>query len=278
MLLVEDEDVTQIIEYTLGYCLLKYNIDLHAIVIEANHIHRVDTDADGIRPEFIRDFHSFLGRQLNRHYDEGDSFFSGKQTSIVHNEGAADILNRIVYTMGNPVADGIEREGKNHKGMRMRWPLPDKVIKRPKGFWRSIEKGGVAPDEVTLSFTRPPIGDGLSDDELDDLIEKRVLEYEKKHRDARDEDGKAFRCDVTDEKPDPRSFPKSRHILFGLSPLIASMNKEKRLKAIRRLQNFRVDHEIARLLKKAGFHNVVFPHGTFLAVRRWDVKVEPDPP
>ncbi|MBL4635173.1 MAG: hypothetical protein JKY56_15005, partial [Kofleriaceae bacterium] len=109
MLLVEDEDVTQIIEYTLGYCLLKYNIDLHAIVIEANHIHRVDTDADGIRPKFIGAFHSLVARQLNRHYDESDSFFSGKQTSIVHNEEAGDILNRIVYTMGNPVADGIER-------------------------------------------------------------------------------------------------------------------------------------------------------------------------
>jgi len=117
----------------------------------------------------------------------------------------------------------------------------------------------------------------LSDDELDDLIEKRVLEYEKKMRDARDKSGKAFRYDVTDEKPDPRSFPKSRHKLFGLSPLIASMNKEKRLKAIRRLKAFREDHEIARLLKKAGFHDVVFPHGTYLAVWRWQVAVEPPP-
>ena len=203
---------------------------------------------------------------------------SGKQTSIVHNEEAGDILNRIVYTMGNPVADGIEREGKNHQGMRKRWPIPDKVIQRPNIFWRSLDKGGVAPDEVTLSFTRPPVWDGLSDDELDDLIEKRVLEYEKETRDARDEDGKPFRCDVTDEKPDPMSFPKSRHILFGLSPLIASMDKKKRLKAIRRLQSFREDHEIARLLKKAGVHEVVFPHGTYLAVRRWNVNVEPKPP
>lgn len=277
MLLVEDEDVTQIIEYTLAYCLHKYNIDLHAIVIEANHIHRVDTDVDGVRPKFIGTFHSLVARQLNRHYDEGDSLFSGKQTSIVHNEEAGDILNRIVYTMGNPVADGIEREGKNHKGMRMRWPRPDKVIKRPKKFWRPIEKGGVAPDEIVLSFSRPPGWDGLSDDELDDLIEKRVLEYEKKKRDEHDESGKPFRCDVTDEKPNRWSFPKSRHKLFGLSPLIGAMNKAKRIKAIRRLQAFREDHEIARLLKKAGFHDVVFPHGTYLAVRRWQVAVAPAP-
>ena len=277
MLLIEDDEVTQIIEYTLGYCLLKYNITLHAIVIEANHIHRVDTDADGIRPDFIRDFHSLLARQLNRHYEESDSFFSRVPTSIVHNEDVNDIVRRIVYCMGNPVADGIEREGKNHKGMRKRWPIPDKVIKRPTRFFRSREKGGPAPDEVTLRFTRPPGWEGMSDEELDHLIEKRVLAYEKEQRDVRDKAGKGFRCDVTNEKPDPRSFPRLRHKLFGLSPLIGALDKEKRLKAIRRLRTFRTEHEIARLKKLAGEHDVVFPYGTFQAVRTWNVMVEPPP-
>jgi len=189
MLLIEDDFVRQVIEYTLGYCLSKYNVSLHAIVVEANHMHRVATDVDGIRPKFIRDFHSLVARQLNIYYDEGDAFFSNKPTNIVDNESQEDVLQRIVYTMGNPVADGIEREGKNHKGIRMRWPQPDKVIARPKGFWRSIENGGVAPDEITLHFGRPPGFESLSDEELDQLIEKRVLAYEKEKRDERDAEG-----------------------------------------------------------------------------------------
>jgi len=120
LLLIEDEEVRQIIEYTLGYCLSKHNIKLHAIVVEGNHIHRVDTDVDGLRPDFIRDFHSLLARQLNCYHKEADAFFSNKPTSIVDNAKAEDVLRRIVYTMGNPVADGIEREGKNHKGTRIR--------------------------------------------------------------------------------------------------------------------------------------------------------------
>ena len=277
MLLIEDEYVTQVIEYTLAYCMLNYKVDLHAIIVEGNHIHRVDTDVDGVRPDFLRDFHSLVGRQLNRYYREGDSFFSSKQTNIVDNADEHDVLQRIVYTMGNPVADGIEREGKNHKGTRMRWPQPDRIIKRPEGFWRSIEDGGVAPDELTLRFSRPPGYEGLTDAELDQLLEQRTLAYEKEEREQRDAEGKPFRCDVTSEQPDPKSYPRTRHKLFGLAPLIGALVKEQRLAAIRRLREFRAKHEDARLRKKAGEEGVVFPHGTFLALRRWNVQVEPAP-
>ena len=124
MLLIEDEYVTQVLEYTLAYCMYKYDQPLHAFVVEGNHYHRVDGDPEGLRPQFIQELHSLLARQLNRYYGEGDAFFSSKQTNIVDNQTPADVLERIVYAMGNPVADGIEREGRNHKGIRARWPQP----------------------------------------------------------------------------------------------------------------------------------------------------------
>lgn len=277
MLLIEDDYVTQVIEYTLAYCMQNRNLEVHAMLVEGNHMHRVDTDIDGERPDFIQHFHSLVARQLNRHYKEGDSFFSGKQTNIVDNAAEHDVLQRIAYTMGNPVADGIEREGKDHKGMRMRWPQPDRVIKRPKGFFRTPEQGGVAPDEVTLHFSRPPGYEGLTDDELDTLLEQRTLAYEKEMREKRDAEGKLFRCDVTNEKPDPKSYPKSPHKLFRLAPLIGALVKEQRLAAIARLQDFRAKHDDARLRMQAGEDGVVFPHGTYLAHQRWNVLVEPSP-
>ena len=277
MLLIDDDYVKQVIEYTLAHCMQEYNLELHAIVTEGNHIHRVDTDADGKRPKLLQVLHSFLARQLNRYYDESDAFFSNKQTNIVHNEADHDVLQRIVYTMGNPVADGIEREGKNHKGIRMRWPQPDRVIKRPVGFWRPREKGGTMPDQVVLRFSRPPGFEGLSDEELDELIEKRVLAYEKEHRDKRDREGKKFRSDVTDQRPDPKSYPKSPNTPFRLAPLIGALVKEQRLAAIARLRDFREKHEVARLKRKDGEEGVVFPYGSYLAVQRWNVLVEPAP-
>lgn len=277
LLLVDDEEVNQIIEYTLAYCLQKYDIKLHAIIVEGNHIHRVDTDKDGIRPKFNQDFHSLLARQINLYYNEGDAFFSNKPTNVVDNVTVHDAMQRVVYAMGNPVVHGIEREGKNHKGIRRRWPVPDKVIKRPKAFWKTIENGGVAPDEVTLRFTRPPGWEGLTDDELDKLLEARVLAYEKEKRVEWEKKGKPFLCDVVKGKPDPKSYPKTRHKLFGLAPLIGAAVKEHRIAAILRLREFRRKHEDARLRKKAGDHDVVFPHGTWLAVQRWCVEVEPAP-
>jgi len=89
--------------------------------------------------------------------------------------------------------------------------------------------------------------------------------------------GKPFRCDITDKRPDPRSFPTSRHRFFELAPLIGAAIKEQRLKAIARLREFRRKHKKARLRMKAGETDVVFPHGTYLYVQRWNVAVEPAP-
>ena len=278
MLLLDDDEVDRIIEYTLAYCPHKYDLELHAIVVEGNHIHRVDTDPLGERPDFIRDFHALLARQLNVYYGEADAFFSNKQTSIVDCEAAHDVLKRIVYTMGNPVADGIERHGANHRGIRMRWPQPPRVIQRPRRFWRSIEDGGVAPNELTLRFTRPPGFDGLTDEELDTLLEGRILAYEKDQRDHRDREGRPFLCDQPEGKrPKAGCFPSSPHRLFELSPLIGAALEKHRRDAIRRLRQFRHDHEEARLRVLAGDTDVVFPYGTFQAVRRWGCAAAPAP-
>jgi len=210
---------------------------------------------------------------------DGSLLWSGKPTSIVHNEEGDDILRRRVYTMGNPVADGIEREGENHKGLRKRWPRPDKVIKRPPFFWRPLEKGGVASDEVTLRFTRPPKMGVMTDGELDGLIEGRVLAYEKKERELRLEKGGRFRCDVEDEVPDRNSFPisSSKFPPGRISPQIGAIDKERRKFAIARLREFLSKHEDARLRHKAGEPDVVFPLGTWQAVQCWNVKVELSP-
>ncbi len=276
MLLIEDPAVTNIVEYTLAYCLANCEgFEVHAIILEGNHQHRIDTAKHRNRPDFNRSFHSLLAKQLNNYYKESDSFWSQTQTNVVINESADDIVDRIVYAMGNPVADGIVREGKDHKGLRMRWPVPAKMVKRPKGFWRSIEEGGKAPDELPLVFSRPPGYEKLSDSEYDAHIEERVLAYEKKKRNERDARGMPFRCDVTSEPVDPRSYPRTKHTLFHLAPLIGAKLKELRMAAIRRLQTFRAEHAEARRRHLDGETGVVFPAGTFLAVRRWNVPVAP---
>lgn len=109
------------------------------------------------------------------------------------------------------------------------------------------------------------------------LLENRVLAYEAEKREERDAKGLGFRCHHTDKLPDPTSFPKSPHKLFRLAPFIATIIKEQRLAAIERLRIFPLDHEEARLPKQAGEQDVVFPYGTYLAVRRCNVQVAPAP-
>ena len=276
-LLSDGAEVRHIIEFTLAYCAMKYETELHAIVVQSNHIHRDNLDKAGNRPDFNRDFHSFLARQLNALREESDSFFSSSQPNYVESESSGDVLDRISYIMGNPVKHGVVREGKDYQGLRLRWPQPDRVIKKPKGFFRPESEGGKVPDEVVLRFSRPPGFEGLTDEELDRLLEERILAKEKKEREKRDADGKPFECDVTSEPPDPNSFPTSRHSPFGLAPLIGAKVKEERLAAIKRLKEFRERHREARLRFVAGETDVVFPYGTYQAARRWGALVEPAP-
>ena len=277
LLLLGDPMVDRGVKYTLAYCLQKYDIKLHALITEGNHIHQVDTDDHANLPDFFRDFHSFIARQLNIHYREHDAFWARSQTNVVANETANDVIERIKYAMGNPVADGSERYGDNHNGIRMRWPAPPETIERPPFFWVPKEHGGKAPATLDLVFTRPPGFDGLSDDELDRIIEQRVLDYEQQMRDKRDAQGKPFLCDSPERKRNPRDVPTSTPTLFRLAPLIGARLRKVRLAAIARLQTFRIDHDNAMAQFRAGNRDVVFPHGTYGAARRWNVNVAPAP-
>ena len=58
LMLVDDDEVNQTIEYTLAYCLQKYDIKLHAIIVEGNH--RVDTEVGA--PEVPDDLRPLLAR------------------------------------------------------------------------------------------------------------------------------------------------------------------------------------------------------------------------
>jgi len=149
-------------------------------------------------------------------------------------------------------------------------PRPGLHTKRLSPYSRGASTSGKC-------FSRPPGFDELTDAELDAKIEEAVLSYEKEQREKREKEGKPFLCDAPQRKPNPWSFPTSPHKLFGLSPQIGAKKKERRLAAIARLREFRRKHEIARLRRKAGEDAVVFPHGTFLAVQRWGVAVEPAP-
>jgi len=277
LLLLEDPVVAQVIKFTAGYCAQKHGIELSALLAESNHIHQVPCDTQAALPDFCRDFHSFTARQLNVYFQLHDSFWSGQQTNVVVNEDPEDILERIKYVMGNPVADGLERRGQDHKSLRLRWPRPPEVVKRPPFFWRPSEKGGTVPDTVELVFHRPRGFDALSDEELDHLIETRIQTYEQEMREAREAAGLPFLCDSPEANRDPRAFPKSPPRLFRLAPLIGARLKAVRLRAIERLRAFRQAHAQARAEMRAGKTDVVFPYGTFLAARRWNVKLAPAP-
>ena len=186
------KQANQIIAYVIAVMAERWNIRVHALDVLSNHLHNCVTDPDGNIVQFQHDCHQFIARALNATYGDTESMWASEQTSQVHCVEPSDLINKIVYTMANPVQALLVRFGYSWPGVRRCWPAKPWVIKRPHKFFVGEEFGGKWPAEVTFSMSRPPGVDHLSDDELAELLAAEIHGREQRFRDQYDAEGKSF--------------------------------------------------------------------------------------
>jgi hypothetical protein len=255
--------VNQIIGYVVAVMQAKWNISLHAMDVLSNHHHQVCTDADGNIARFQQDCHSFITRALNAHHGEFESMWSNVQGSRVECEEPADIVDKIAYTMANPVEAGLVRHGHSWPGLRRAWPSKPMVFKKPKKFFRGEDEGGVWPDEAVLELSRPPGYDHLTDDELAALILGAIDEREERFRAEHDADGRPFLGRRAVLRQSRYDRPRTREPRFGISPKVACRNKWRRIERLRANQHWSAAYRRAMARWRAGARDVVFPMGTY---------------
>jgi REP element-mobilizing transposase RayT len=251
-----------IINYLLAVVSERYGVLLHAVCVLSNHLHIVLTDPHARLPEFQRDLDSLAARAINCLLGRWGPLFERDALSVVCLETPADVLDKMVYVLANPVAAGLVRRGREWPGV---WSEPrlvggeGVVLDRPKEFFR---QDGPLPASARLRLHRPP---GFENDPgfVGTLLQ--ALEA-KEDRDAAElgASGRSFMgvARVLAQKwygrpasPDPRR---------GLNPRVACRNKWKRIEALRRLRQFCSDYRDALEKWRAGQRNVTFPPGTYL--------------
>jgi REP element-mobilizing transposase RayT len=107
LLLPSEEVVEQVFLYCLAYAAAAYGFEVHAFCVLANHIHLVITDFEGKLPRFAHWLHLHVAKALNVEYERGENFWSDKDYSAVHLVGREDVLDKIVYTISNPVSSWL---------------------------------------------------------------------------------------------------------------------------------------------------------------------------
>ena len=196
------------------------------------------TDPDGRIVEFRRDLHALLARHINAMFGEFESIWSREPTCRVECAEPADILDKIIYTLANPVEALLVERGHNWPGVRRAWPMKPKKIRRPPGFFRSEDDGGMWPEEVTLTFHRPPGYDHLSDDELAALLRETLHRREDEIRKTAAKAKKKFLGRRAILAQSRHACPTSREKRFGLRPQVAARWKWARLEALQRRKDW----------------------------------------
>jgi putative transposase len=254
--------VNQIVGYCYGYAQEEYGILIHQLTVMSNHIHITVTDPTGDRfSEFFSCAHSIIARCLNAHYGLQENRWKVDNFSPVILGDEDAVLDKMVYSMVNPVTAGLVSKSE-------RWPGWDtteanfdkpKTCHRPGVFFRDD-----MPETVKLTLTVPPMFAANKAEFVRRVRKRRRYLQTEKRREFKAA-GKTFLGAKAVSKTNPRTRPKSafRPVERSkLNPRIGCKNEERRKTMIAELRGFYDAYQSARHRLLEGERDVEFPAGT----------------
>jgi putative transposase len=254
--------VNAVFGYVLAVAARRYGVLVHAYCVLSNHLHIVVTDPRGGLPLFEQMLDSLVARALNAWYGRWENFFAPSTYSAVTLVTPEDLLEKIAYTLANPVAAGLVEHAHAWPG---RWSSPERIggapepVARPEHFF---SPDGQLPESEQLRLVVPP---GFSSPEaFRDALAERLAAREKAAALELKAQGRRFmgvRRVLAQRHTDSPAAGEPRR---GLDPRVAARDKWKRIEALARLTTFLSDYRAALKQYRGGLRDVVFPEGTYL--------------
>ncbi|NJK33437.1 MAG: hypothetical protein HC927_14110 [Deltaproteobacteria bacterium] len=268
--LLPSHETAKVFEYALARAARITGVQLHAWMVMSNHYHLVCTDPCGRLPEFVRLLNSLVARALNFHYKRKESFWKSGSYSAVQLCSKSAVLDKIAYTLANPVVDGLvpwvsHWKGAHSFGMefdtehRVLWPVS------LSGFRKSM------PEAETLRLVTPPSYSTAAEilaalrEELDERTTAIKAQFKAERR--RFLGMNAVWAQSWEDAP---STPACSG---GISPRFATKDPGVLRQAVRQWRAWLSAYRLALLAFREGVRDVVFPAGTYLMKQRYDVVV-----
>jgi REP element-mobilizing transposase RayT len=271
-LLRPSRDVNQVFLFCLAHSAGKCGIEVHAFCVLSNHYHLVVTDPLAKLPEFMQWLDLYVSKCLNARYGRWGAFWEPEKYGGVQIIESADVLDKIVYTLANPVAAGLVRWGSEWPGLRSRIEdtgSAEWVATRP-GFYFDPE--GPVPEEARLRLVRPPIFAELSDEAFVSLLRERYSEREREIQSAFDEEGRKFLGRSAVRKQSRDDYARSHEKKRTLNPRIACKRKWPRIQVLEQLTEWAAQYAEALTFYLSGDHTACFPPGTYWMRVQFDVR------
>ncbi len=253
----------QVFRYLLAVAANRYGVKVHAYCVMSNHYHLVVTDPDARLPAFHLFLDGLAARAINALLGRREGFWGPDSYSAVELTGSQAVLDKVTYTLANPVAAGLVRQARRWPGL---WSSPESIgaagslVKRPAHFF---DPNGNMPESVTLELSTPP---GFPSAEafrtlLNGALTASEAEAVKKFGTflgaARI---RAQKFTARALRPEP---------LGQLNPRVAGRDKWKRIERLTRLVGFLTDYRAALREWRAGKRDTLFPAGTYLMRVAW---------
>ena len=253
--------------YCLAYAAKKTGVFIHAVVVMGNHYHIVVTDPHGVLPVFAECLNKLVAKCMNAMRGRWENFWASEPVSYVRLLDDEAIVDKIAYTLCNPVQDGLVKRGAEWPGLRLARAGVYKV-RRPREFFRDV---GPMPESIDLELTAPAL-QGCTAREAQHHIDQVVAAREATERDRVRDHGRRFLGRRAVIAQDPFASPVTREPRRALAPRIASPNKWLRIETLLGCADFVRQHRDALAAWCANKRNAIFPAGTYLMRVRYLVR------
>ncbi len=262
-LLLPSPIVNAVFLYCLAYAAGLFEVKIHAFCVLSNHFHLVLTDTKGILPRFMQWLDGTLARCLNSHYGRLEYFWAPGTYNRVELIDPEDILEKMVYTLTNPVAAGLVSEGKDWPGLRSSTleEGSQKISSKMPGFF--FRKEGKLSAIIDFSVTLPESVAQLQSDASCTLLKDAVLEKEREIRDQFRHEGRKFAGRQRILLQKPTDSPAMQETRWNLNPQVAGKDKWRRKERLQLIKTFLRRYREALEKFKTGIRDVVFPAGTY---------------
>lgn len=263
-LLRPDDAVNNLFVYCLGVAAKKYGVQVHALSAMSNHYHLVLTDVEGVLPDFMAWLNRQLAKCIKRLRDWDEVVWEPNVTySAVELSGPSEVLDKVAYTLLNPVSAGLVRSPE-------RWPGALSTLETLRRGTMTATHPGIwfkdsAPKEASVALTTPPcFSDRLRYlQALRALLPNRLTQVRTELR----RQGQGFLGRTRVRKTVVTDRPSTKKPKFGRNPTFSALTRAAWRAAVQKLRAFRLAYREAYRAWRGGARDVTFPAGTWWVVR-----------
>ena len=271
------KELREAILYCIADAQARHPVHIHAFCAMSNHIHVVLTDPDGTAPLFVQAMNQNIARYVNCSLGRfGAMWEGGARPNYCVLPEHGDVLDKIVYTLTNPVKAGLIPQHQLWPGAISDIAQITKgriTTKRPTKFFARTDDPTHLTRELVLTQAPGPVM--MSQADYGQYLALRVAETEAAIAADRAAKGQKWLGRKECMKIDPFDAPETKWKPFTRNPKVSTKHEEARHAWIQRLKKFVSQYGDARRAFRGGARDAPFPVGTFAMRVYLSVAIEP---